>query len=37
MNPLSKMAQALKAAREAKLQEKRAMEEEAKKKGEMQT
>lgn len=37
VNPISEMAQALKAAREAKLQEKRAMEEEAKKKGEMQT
>jgi hypothetical protein len=37
VNPISEMAKALKAAREAKLMEKRAMEEEAKKKEEMQT
>ena len=36
-NPLIEMAQALKAARAAKLQEKKLMEEEAKKKEEMQT
>lgn len=36
-NPISEMAQALKAARAAKLLEKKAMEEEAKRKEEMQT
>jgi len=36
-NPMSEMARALKAARAAKLLEKKAMEEEAKKKEDMQT
>ena len=36
-NPMSEMARALKAARAAKLLEKKAIEEEAKKKEEMQT